>query len=268
MSDDVAATALSWQAQRRPAVVVEVAAARGSVPRGAGTRMLVAADAVVGSVGGGHLELKAIGHARALLHGVARAEAVERERFALGPALGQCCGGAVELAYTPLDRADPAAWPPPAPRFWLQLHGAGHVGRAVVRLLSDIDCRVQWVDGRADEYPSERPLPAHVEAVVTESPAAEVAGAPPGAAFLVMTHSHALDFDIVRAVLARNDDRDWLGLIGSASKRAHFESRLRQRGVAAPAVARMRCPVGVEGIAGKEPAVIAVAIVAQLLQRS
>ena len=94
---------------------------------------------------------------------------------------------------------------------------------------------------------------------------AEVASAPPGACYLVLTHSHALDLAITQAVLARGDFR-WFGLIGSCSKRASFESRLRARGFGDDALARMVCPIGLPGIAGKEPEVIAISAVAQLLQ--
>ena len=108
-------TARRWRAAARPAVVVTVWRTRGSVPREAGTRMLVAADAVLGTLGGGHLELQAIAHARALL----LTGRGDEQRMPLGPALGQCCGGVVTLRYTPLRESDPAAWTLPAPRFTL-----------------------------------------------------------------------------------------------------------------------------------------------------
>ena len=254
------AAALQWQAAGTPAVVVEVRAARGSVPRASGTRMLVAAQAVLGTIGGGHLELQAIEQARALLRGAGTAH---DQHVALGPTLGQCCGGALDLRYTPLAETAPLGWPLPAPRFTLQLYGAGHVGRAIVALLSDIDCRVQWVDERESEFPA-TPLPPHIERVCVEPVQAEVAQAPPHCCFLVLTHSHDLDLALTQAILARGDFA-WFGLIGSATKRARFEGRLRQRGVDDALVARMVCPIGLPGITGKEPGVIAVAVVAQLL---
>jgi len=130
--DELRRAALAWAAQRRPAVVVEVLRARGSVPREAGTRMLVASDAVLGTVGGGQLELQAIADARALLDS---ADKSFERHVALGPSLGQCCGGALDLRHRLLADDDPAAWPLPTPRFTLQLYGAGHVGRAIVRVL-------------------------------------------------------------------------------------------------------------------------------------
>jgi xanthine dehydrogenase accessory factor len=257
---ELQSAALQWQAAATPAVVVEVAAARGSVPRGDGTRMLVSADAVLGTIGGGHLELQAVAQARELLAsgGVARVQHV-----ALGPSLGQCCGGALDLRYTALSEADLARWAPPPPRFALQLYGAGHVGRAIVKLLADIDCSVQWIDEREAEFPP-GPLPPHIERVCVEPVEAEVAQAAPGSCFLVLTHSHDLDLAITQAILARGDFA-WFGLIGSATKRARFEARLRQRGVTEAQLARMVCPIGLPGIRGKEPPVIAMAVVAQLL---
>jgi xanthine dehydrogenase accessory factor len=257
---DLQAVALRWRAEGRPAVVVEVAASRGSVPRPAGTRMLVAAAEAAGTIGGGHLELQAIAEARALL---GRGTGAVDRRLALGPTLGQCCGGALELRYTLLADADPAAWAVAPPRFVLQLYGAGHVGRAIVRLLAGIPCRVQWIDEREGEFPA-APLPAHIERVCVAAVEAEVEAAPPGACYLVMTHSHELDLRITQAILQRGDF-GYLGLIGSRSKRAQFERRLRERGHGDAMLARITCPVGLAGIEGKEPEVIAVAVAAQLL---
>ena len=255
------AAARRWHAGARAAVVVEVAQTRGSVPRAQGTRMLVAADEVLGTIGGGQLELKAIAHARALL---ARAgEVASEQHIALGPTLGQCCGGALTLVFTPLALAAPERWPAPAPLFFLQLYGAGHVGRAIVRLLATLDCRVQWIDERESEFPA-TPLPPHIERVCVEPVEAEVAAAPPGAGYLVLTHSHDLDLALTQAILARGDFA-YFGLIGSRTKRARFEHRLRERGFDAGLIERMVCPIGVPGIEGKEPEVIAIAVVAQLL---
>jgi xanthine dehydrogenase accessory factor len=255
--------ALQWLASGQPAIVVEVGQHRGSVPREAGTRMLVAARAVLGTIGGGHLELQAIEHARRLLRG----EALRTEQQnALGPTLGQCCGGAVTLHYTPLETSAPAAWPAPAPRFVLQLYGAGHVGRAIVRLLEGIDCRVSWIDERASEFPPQ-PSAAHIERVCVEPVEAEVVRAPAAAFYLVLTHSHALDLAVTEAILRRGDF-GYLGLIGSKTKRMRFVHRFEARGIAGDLLDRITCPIGVPGIDGKEPEVIAVAVVAQLLERS
>lgn len=259
-------TAEAWLTAGRTAVVVTVRRAAGSVPRGAGTRMLVARDAAAGTVGGGHLEWRAIDHARrglADLDPAGPSGAIPDLHLPLGPALGQCCGGAVTLGFERLDPAALAAWPVAEPLFHLQLHGAGHVGRAIARALSPLDVRVDWIDERDAEFPSE-PGPEHIRRLSVDGVEAEVALAPPGAFYLVLTHSHALDLRLSEAIL-RREDVGWFGLIGSATKRSRFERRLAERGIAPAALARMVCPIGLPGIAGKEPEVMAVAVVAQLL---
>lgn len=265
MEADLKADAARWLKAGTGAVVVEVIATRGSAPREAGTRMLVTARQVRGTVGGGHLEFKAIESARALL--AAGGAGPIEQHYPLGPTLGQCCGGAVTLRLARLQPAHLAGWALPAPRFTLQLYGAGHVGRAIVQLLAGLPCRVQWIDEREDEFPRGVELPAHIERVCVEPVEAEVAVAPPGACYLVLTHSHDLDLAISQAILQRGDF-GFFGLIGSQTKRTRFVRRFAQRGIAADAIARMTCPIGVPGIAGKEPEVIAVAVVAQLLRAS
>jgi xanthine dehydrogenase accessory factor len=262
--------AADWLAQDRPAVLVQVAEARGSVPRGDGTRMLVAADAVLGTIGGGHLEWQAVAAARRWLaeglpNGTGDDALPIRQAIALGPTLGQCCGGTLVLDYRRFDAQALAAWPEPAPLFTLQIYGAGHVGRAIVRLLEGIDCRVQWIDEREAEFPP-KPSAAHIERLCVEPVEAEVPLAPPGAFYLVLTHSHELDQRITEAILKRGDFA-YLGLIGSATKRARFLHRFEQRGIPAEVLDRMTCPIGVPGIEGKQPEVIAIAVVGQLLQR-
>jgi xanthine dehydrogenase accessory factor len=244
------ATAERWRREGRAAVVVEVQEAKGSVPRENGTRMLVAAGEVAGTIGGGHLELQAIAQAR-------RGELGER-RMALGPSLGQCCGGALLLRFLDLNAV--TDWPLPPPRFHLDLYGAGHVGRAIAVLLANIDCRVRWIDERADEFPR-LALAPHIEVVCTEVPEQEARASPEQAHVLVLTHRHDLDLRIVEAVL-RNGRFQSLGLIGSQTKRARFIHRLEAMGLATD---RLQCPIGLPAIRGKEPEVIAVSVVAQLL---
>ena len=261
-------TAQRWLAEARAAIVVEVTQALGSAPREAGTRMLVSATEAIGTVGGGHLELKAIERAREMLRTRELAQATEH--FPLGPALGQCCGGAVTLAYRGLDAAALACWPESAPLFHLQLYGAGHVGRAIATLLATLDVSVDWIDEREAEFPAATtlgtPSPAHIRRVCVDAVEGEVRLAQPGAFYLVLTHDHDLDLRITEAILRRGDFA-YLGLIGSKTKRQRFVHRFERRGVAADAIARMTCPVGVEGIVGKEPEIIAAAVVAQLLQK-
>jgi xanthine dehydrogenase accessory factor len=241
---------------------VKVLDARGSVPREAGTRMLVSEDEVAGTIGGGHLELQAIADARAML--AARDPGPRDRAIALGPTLGQCCGGALTLRTQALMPETLDDWPREAPLFSLQLYGAGHVGRAIVKLLEGINCSVQWIDERESEFPN-APSAAHIERLCVEPVEAEVPRAAPGSFYLVLTHSHELDQRITEAILKRGDF-GYLGLIGSETKRARFIHRFEAMGIPMQRIARMTCPIGVEGITAKEPEIIALAVVAQLLQ--
>ena len=267
MIDALRRSAHQWLADGRPAMLVQVTAHRGSVPRETGTRMLVAADAVAGTIGGGHLELKAIQQARWQL--ASALAGPQDQHYPLGPALGQCCGGALSLRTAVLDARALATWPDEPALFDLQLYGAGHVGRAIVRLLATLACRVVWIDERADEFPPEPALDeaAHIERRCVEPVAHEVRSAPAGAFYLVLTHRHDLDLAITTAILQRADFGH-LGLIGSATKRARFVHRFEQLGIAPDVLARLTCPIGLPGMPGKQPEVIALAVVAQLLQVS
>jgi xanthine dehydrogenase accessory factor len=273
-------TAAQWLADGRHALVVSVDEIKGSTPRGTGTRMLVSLKQVDGTIGGGHLEWQAIDLARhALLESTRPATAWNRT-FPLGPTLGQCCGGVVTLGFAPLNEPTLASWTLPPPRFHLELHGAGHVGQAIVRLLLDLDCTVRWIDERAEDTRlphTEQPglpdaemlhkLPPHIQWLDTEAAELEVLDAPPGACHLVLTHRHDLDLRIIDAVLRRGDF-SFAGLIGSQTKRAKFLHRLTEHGIAPSALERLTCPIGLPGLEGKEPAVIAIAVVAQLLQHA
>lgn len=259
------ALATRWLHDGLPAIEVCVLRHAGSVPRETGTRMLVSAAQTAGTIGGGHLELKAVMQARRMLAQGENKTPCE-QHYPLGPALGQCCGGAVTLGFAPLDAGALARWPDVAPLFTLQLYGAGHVGRAIVRLLEGLPCSVQWIDERESEFPAAATA-GHIERVCVEPVEAEVTLAPPGAFYLVLTHEHALDLRITEAILKRGDF-GYLGLIGSKTKRARFMHRFEQRGIAAETLQRLTCPIGLTGITGKAPEVLAIAVVAQLLQRA
>jgi xanthine dehydrogenase accessory factor len=315
------------------AIVVTVAATRGSVPRTAGTHMVVSAGALRGTIGGGHLEFEAIRIAR---------DALEANdggghwlvRFPLAARLGQCCGGVATLLFQRVSAS--AAWPAqligkrdagqpvvlavgigrPAPAtrlvtpesiseiaglpeialetarkllaaggpaamlvhdgeaayyfeavvandFNVVVFGNGHVGRALVQVLSTIACTVTWVDQREHDFPAA--IPDNVTTVATDTPVDGVVDAPPASWFLVLTHSHALDLELTARILARGDFA-YLGLIGSRSKRAQFAQRLAARGASAEALQRITCPIGGGAIRSKEPGAIAIAVAAQLLQ--
>ena len=316
-------------------VSIAVASTRGSVPREAGTRMVVTPAQVFGTIGGGHLEFKAIQIARDML---ASPGTSSLRRFPLGASLGQCCGGLVNLLFEPVLRG--ATWVDeilrchdegrsvvavtpargsattakllvtvdrsagslgsgerdreaiviarqrlvthqsstllalagedyffetiPSPDFEVVLFGAGHVGRAMVRILAELPCSITWIDGREEEFPAE--LPCGVEKRVSDSPQDEVARARAGSYFLVMSHSHQLDQVICEQILLRRDFA-YFGLIGSLSKRRQFERRMLARGIPEDRFGDMVCPIGTGTITSKEPMAIAVGVVSQLLQR-
>ena len=148
------------------------------------------------------------------------------------------------------------------PRLTVALFGAGHVGQALVRLLAGLPMRLRWIDPRPDAFPPD--LTSSVSGQVVAAPELAVAELPPGSLVLVMTHDHQLDFGIVAVALAR-DDLLGVGLIGSATKRARFASRLRRHGMTAARIDRLICPIGLPGIGSKLPAEIAVSVAAQIL---
>ena len=254
------------QLAHAPAVLVTVLATQGSVPRSPGTRMLVLPGGFAATIGGGHLEYQAIAHAQALLAGQTQDLQL---RQVLGPSLGQCCGGAVELGFERVGAGDaprvaellrPARQP-------LALFGGGHVGRALVNTLAPLPFAVRWIDSRDEIFPPD--LPEGVDCEHSNPVHAAVADLAPGSRVLIMSFSHAEDLDIVIACLRRiraQDDLPFVGLIGSQTKWATFRHRLEERGFSEAEIARITCPIGVPGIAGKEPEVIAVAVAAQLLQ--
>jgi len=331
-------------ARGEAAVLVTLARVEGSAPRDAGTKMIVTREHARHTIGGGHLEWKAIEIARQLLRdGLRVVHARRLERVALGPALGQCGGGAVVLAFERLDVGDlgwlaslakrlaagastvrtvsfgPSAdavmlsepepgadaqdcllWIAPqeayaapetpfadgrqladtgasalltetiAPNdFPVVLFGAGHVGAALVRVLGTLPCRVRWVDARDAAFPSAEALAAlgvgNAQIDARDAPHEAIDTAPPGTSFVVMTHDHARDLELAERILRRGDYR-FFGMIGSHAKRKQFEHSLAARGIDPLQIARMKCPLGIEGVNDKAPEVIAIAAAAQLLQ--
>jgi xanthine dehydrogenase accessory factor len=298
-------------AEQGAAVLVTLADAQGSSPREAGARMVVRPDGgFSGTIGGGALEWIALAEAQSML---SRREDFRRLNKALGPDLGQCCGGRVVVTLERFDAGDRASVGPLAraeragpfvtvatasagrldrhvavpgelkaasdalyaklrdgcivERFGqnitpLYLFGAGHVGRAVVLALAPLPFAVTWTDPRLGAFPSH--IPGNVTCVGAAAPVEVLARAPDGALIAIMTHSHALDLDLAAAAL-KSRRFHYVGLIGSATKRARFVSTMSKLGIASEDIARLVCPIGLMDIRDKTPAAIAASIVAQLL---
>jgi len=282
-----------------PTALVTILATEGSAPRGAGARMVVTAGSLHGTIGGGALEYRVAEQARAILALPPGSWRVQD--YPLGPLLGQCCGGRVRLLVERLD-PDASGWteafdrgdgvvsileadaihrtfspglrqgslaargplPIEGAEFLepvettgtpLVLFGAGHVGRAIASRLPGLPFHLAWFDNRPDM--------AETPGVMLETEDAMIAcahAAAPDAAILILTHDHAFDYRLTAAALSGK--AAFIGLIGSQTKRARFVSRLQADGIDP---ARLTCPIGLPGIAGKEPGVIAVATLAQLL---
>lgn len=239
--------------------------------------MVVMADDFFGTIGGGHLEHVALAHARGMLRRWLQnpgelgtnAVAPELQRWALGPSMGQCCGGVVYLEFTGLTASAILQIGQEAlqTRPQVAVFGGGHVGDALLAQLLLLDYRVLGYDSRDAMFTSGRqanPL-LHIEQV---DPIADaVPDLPPRCDVLIMSFSHAEDLDLVDACLTRQKqkgDLGFLGLIGSASKWGRFQHRLHERGHTPDLMAQVHCPIGHPAIVGKEPAVIALAIAAQL----
>ena len=322
------------RARGETAISILITSTKGSVPREAGTRIVVTTSDVFGTIGGGHLEFKAIQIARDML---ATRAPVQAARFPLGASLGQCCGGLVNLLFEPI--APDAKWvealfqfarnrtpciivtplcggaskdklvvsqdatcgtlgavtadaeaitvarqrlhsPRPiavmraagsdclferqsVPDFNVVIFGAGHVGRALVKILAELPCTVEWIDSRCNEFP-DAAYPG-VNKLVSDFPEDEVARASAGSYFLVMTHSHAIDQLICERIMLRGDFT-YFGLIGSLSKRRQFERKLASRGVPVARLAEMVCPIGNVDIDSKEPMAIAVSVTMEIMQ--
>ena len=229
--------------------------------------MAVLGHQLVGTIGGGNLEFQAIAEARARLGGTVGADVL---RYPLGPSLGQCCGGVVHLRFEVVTAADSnclrarlAAVHPPVAVF-----GGGHVGYALVQVLANLPFAVAWIDSRDGVFPAD--VPRSVRCEHSDPVHLAVRDVAPGSQVLIMSFSHTEDLDILAACLQRQrnqGDLPFLGLIGSQSKWASFSHRLAARGFSAVELSHVTCPIGMPGILGKEPEVIAIAVAAQLLQK-
>ncbi len=261
------------------AVIVTIASTQGSVPREAGTWIAVFTSQTVGTIGGGHVEFEAIADARLLLKSQETAEPYSK-RYVLGPSLGQCCGGVMVIHYQKYSCSgnkyaghsqktllNSMFKPVPQPKLQnVALFGGGHVGKAIVNILSTLPMQVMWIDSRDEIFPDE--LPSNVVCEHSDPVQAAVNDLPTSSHVLIMSFSHAEDLDIVTACLLRQRERadlPFIGLIGSKTKWATFRHRLEDRGFSETELAHVTCPIGADGIKGKEPEVIAVGVAAQLL---
>ncbi|MCG5473360.1 xanthine dehydrogenase accessory protein XdhC [Sinorhizobium fredii] len=245
-------------------ILVEVSGAAGSTPRDTDAWMLVAKDRTFATIGGGQLEYMAIDHARQLLKGAA---GEDRLTIPLGPEIGQCCGGRVALSFKSVDLETRAALVERsdteiARRPHVYIFGAGHVGDALAMALSLVPVRTVLVDTREEEL-SAADVP-DIETCLTAMPEAVVRDAPPGSAFVILTHDHALDFLIAAEALARQD-ACYVGMIGSKTKRATFRNWL-SRDIERPDLFdRLVCPIGGTTVKDKRPAVIAALAAAEVI---
>lgn len=249
---------------RRPdSVLVEVTDVKGSAPRDAGAWMLVARDMIFRTIGGGQLEYMAIDHARKILAG-GRDTPMD---VPLGPEIGQCCGGRVGLSFKRVNRgltdelvgkvdAEIATRP------HVYVFGAGHVGDALANALSFTPVRVVLVDTREAELMA-CDVPG-VETCLSAMPEQVVRSAPPGSAFIVLTHDHALDFLIVTEALQRGD-AVYVGMIGSKTKKATFKNWLKREVGSDNLFENLVCPVGGAVVKDKRPEVIAALVAAEVL---
>ena len=231
------------------AIRITITRTAGSVPREAGTQMLVRTNGTEGTIGGGTLEWEAMAEARRML---TDGRDTLTRTIPLGPALGQCCGGSVTLLW---ERADALEAPKARP---LWIYGAGHVGRAIVHVMAPLpEFDITWVDTAADRFPD-----TAVTTLVATDPAQLVSHAPKDADHLIMTYSHEIDLALCHALLSH--DFHTAGLIGSATKWARFRARLSALGHSTAQISRIACPIGNPAL-GKHPASIALGVATAMI---
>ncbi len=250
--------------QRDGIILVRIEAAEGSTPREAGACMAVSPNATAGTIGGGQLEFHCIDIARHMLSDDAEDQLLD---IPLGPQMGQCCGGRVRVSlrhasaaeialFGSREKAEAAARPP------VLIFGAGHTGRALAKALAPLPVSVSLVDDRDGVMSG---LPSVVTCIRMADPVDAIANAPARAAFVILSHSHALDYRLAEAALARGDAA-YVGMIGSATKRARFESSFLRAGGRRETLARLTCPIGGSDVDDKRPEVIAALTAAELVR--
>ena len=255
--------------ERGPCVLVRVERVAGSTPREKGAFMLIGDHGLAGTIGGGQLEFLGVDRARKMLREGEQTSVLD---IPLGPDIGQCCGGRVNLAFFRMDdnirarlladmRKQAATFPQ------VLIFGAGHVGLALCRALRGLPFQVHLTDTRASALEQ---APDGVACRLSALPEAEVRAAPNGSLFVVATHDHALDFLIVREALGRkvsaNGRREYVGMIGSKTKKASFKAWLKRAGEAGLDTEWLVCPIGGGEVGDKRPEVIAALAAAELIR--
>ena len=233
-------------------VVVTLLQAKGSTPRDGGSKIVVTQTETFDSIGGGGLEHLVIARARDLLTQGVPVQCVEH--FPLAGKANQCCGGSVSALFEAF----------PESKRSVVVFGAGHVGRAVVQVLSECDARIDWVDARAAQFPQR--IPGNVQRHLLEQPEMLIESLQADAIVLILTHDHALDYRLLRTLLDETELSS-IGMIGSKTKSDRFRARLRRDGIPEQEDARWRCPVGLPAVRGKLPMEVAISIAAEVLSQ-
>ena len=216
-----------------------------------GARLLITADEIIGTIGGGHLENEALKQGRKILDNGHRAPVLETKTFPLGASLGQCCGGKVALSFESVLSEKPC----------LAVFGAGHIGQALAPVLAALPYQTVFYDSRS-AWLQKIVCNGNIKTSPCDNEAHDAARIPADSGVLVMTHSHALDMDICAAALARKDI-PFVALIGSESKARRFREQLKQRSID---VSRLICPIGKNTANARQPEKIAVQIAAALIE--
>lgn len=244
---------LNLSQQGQAYVLITIIGVTGSTPRNSGTKMVVGLNDTFDTIGGGHLEHKAIKQAKKLLLDNKDCQLIEH--FQLGSQLGQCCGGSASILFECFA----------ANNVHIAVFGAGHVGQALIPMLAGLPCHVTWVDNRESQFPVNCDHYANVTKLITDDPAGEVAAMASNTLYVVMTHNHQLDFDISLAALKR-EDFHYLGLIASDTKWRRFQQRYKHREISPSLVKQMNCPIGLEQVVGKLPMEVAISVAGQLIE--
>ncbi|TVO66457.1 xanthine dehydrogenase accessory protein XdhC [Spiribacter aquaticus] len=236
--------------RNEPFVLATVLSAAGSTPRNTDAKMVITRDQQFDTIGGGRLEFKTVHMARERI--AAGTEGPSVEKFALGSQLGQCCGGQVSVLLEGF----------PGCPFRIGLFGAGHVAKALTKILAELPCQVEWVDSRLEQFPDN--LPDNILPRPARDPVSWVPRLSAGTHMVVMTHDHDLDFELVHAGLQRQEMGS-IGVIGSGTKARRFRRRLHDIGMEDALRDRLTCPIGLPEVPGKQPMEVAVSIAGQLI---